>query len=192
MYYRIKDCNRFQVIINPGALLTYMVTWIPPKIRHYTKCGVILLIHSKTSTAQPNVRPACLISWIYHWCIKRVIVIHALWHCLICIHITHYIDVIMTTMASQITSLTAVYSTVYSDAGQRKHQCSASLACVGNSPGPVNFPHKGQVTRKMLSFDDVIMLSVQWIIDRIPLDQLQTRVVVFSWVSLQRIKMEER
>ena len=42
----------------------------------------------------------------------------------------HYIDVIMTTMASQITSLTVVYSTVYSDADQRKHQSSASLAFV--------------------------------------------------------------
>ena len=42
----------------------------------------------------------------------------------------HYIDVIMTTMASQITSLTIVYSTVYSDADQRKHQSSASLAFV--------------------------------------------------------------
>ena len=30
--------------------------------------------------------------------------------------------------------------------------------CVGNSPGPVNFPHKGPVTRKMFPFDDVIML----------------------------------
>ena len=40
----------------------------------------------------------------------------------------HYGDVIMTTMASQITSLTVVYSTVYSDADQRKHQSSASLA----------------------------------------------------------------
>ena len=36
----------------------------------------------------------------------------------------------MTTMASQITSLTIVYSTVYSDADQRKHQSSASLAFV--------------------------------------------------------------
>ena len=36
----------------------------------------------------------------------------------------------MTTMASQITSLTVVYSTVYSDADQRKHQSSASLAFV--------------------------------------------------------------
>ena len=42
----------------------------------------------------------------------------------------HYTDVIMTTIASQITSLTVVYSTVYSDADQRKHQSSASLAFV--------------------------------------------------------------
>ena len=30
--------------------------------------------------------------------------------------------------------------------------------CAGNSPGPVNSPHKGPVTRKMLPFDDVIMI----------------------------------
>ena len=29
--------------------------------------------------------------------------------------------------------------------------------CVGNSPGPVNSPHKGPVRRKMFPFDDVIM-----------------------------------
>ena len=29
--------------------------------------------------------------------------------------------------------------------------------CVGNSPGPVNSPHKGPVTRKMFPFNDVIM-----------------------------------
>ena len=40
----------------------------------------------------------------------------------------HYIDVIMTTMASQITSLTVVYWTVYSDADQGKHKISAPLA----------------------------------------------------------------
>ena len=34
----------------------------------------------------------------------------------------------MGAMASQITSLTIVYSTVYSDADERKHQSSASLA----------------------------------------------------------------
>ena len=31
--------------------------------------------------------------------------------------------------------------------------------CVENSPGPVNSPHKGPVTRKMFPFDDVIMLG---------------------------------
>ena len=42
----------------------------------------------------------------------------------------HYIDIIMTTMASQITSLTVVYLTVYSNADQRRHQISESLAFV--------------------------------------------------------------
>ena len=61
-------------------------------------------------------------------------------------------------MASQITSLTIVYSTVYSDADQRKHQSSAQLAFVwGIHRGSVNSPHKGPVTRKMFPFDDVIM-----------------------------------
>ena len=36
----------------------------------------------------------------------------------------------MSAMASEITNLTIIYSTVYSDADQRKHQSSASLAFV--------------------------------------------------------------
>ena len=64
----------------------------------------------------------------------------------------------MGAIASQITRLTIVYSTVYSDADQRKHQSSASLAFVrGIHRGPVNSPHKWSVTRKMFPFDDVIM-----------------------------------
>ena len=71
---------------------------------------------------------------------------------------THYGDVIMTTIASQITSLTIVYSIVYSDTDQRKYQSSASLAFVrGIHRGPVNSAHKWPVTRKMFPFDDVIM-----------------------------------
>ena len=70
-----------------------------------------------------------------------------------------YSDVIMDAMASQITSLTIVYSTVYLGADQRKHQCSASLAFVrGIHRWPVNSPHKGPVTRKMFPFDDVTMI----------------------------------
>ena len=64
----------------------------------------------------------------------------------------------MGAIESQISSLTIVYSTVYSDADQRKHQSSASLAFVrGIHRRPVNSPHKWQVTRKMCPFDDVIM-----------------------------------
>ena len=64
----------------------------------------------------------------------------------------------MSTIASQITSLTIVYSTIYSGADQSKHQSSASLAFVwGIHRGPVNSPHKWPVTRKMFPFDDVIM-----------------------------------
>ena len=70
----------------------------------------------------------------------------------------HYSEVKMDMMASQITSITIVFSTVYSDADQRKFQSSASLAFVrGNHRGPVNSPHKGPVARKMFQFDDVIM-----------------------------------
>ena len=78
----------------------------------------------------------------------------------------HYNDVIMSAMASQITSLTIVYTTVYSNTDQRKHQSSASLVFVrGIHRGPVNSPHKGPVTRKMFPFDDVIMLLLLGLFD---------------------------
>ena len=65
----------------------------------------------------------------------------------------------MGAMASQITSLTIVYSTVCSGADESKHQSSASLAFVrGILQWPVNSPHKWPVARKMFPFDDVVML----------------------------------
>ena len=61
-------------------------------------------------------------------------------------------------MASQITGITIVYSTVYSGADQRKHQNSMSLAFVQGIPQwLVNSLNKGPVMRKMFPFDDVIM-----------------------------------
>ena len=71
----------------------------------------------------------------------------------------HYCDVKMGTVASEITNL--VYSSVYSDADQRKHQSSASLAFVlGIHRGPVNSSHKWPVTWKMFPLDDVIMAYI--------------------------------
>ena len=64
----------------------------------------------------------------------------------------------MGAIASQITSLTIVYSTVYSDADKKKtSKLRVTGLCAGNSPGTVNSPHTWPVTRKMFLFDDVIM-----------------------------------
>ena len=71
----------------------------------------------------------------------------------------HYSDVIMRAMASQITTVSIVYSTVCSGTDQRKHQSSVLLTFVmGIHQGPVNSPHKGPVTWKMFPFDDVIVI----------------------------------
>ena len=48
--------------------------------------------------------------------------------------VRHYSDVILSAIASQITSLTIIYSTVYSGADQRKHKISTSLAFVRGIP----------------------------------------------------------
>ena len=67
----------------------------------------------------------------------------------------------MGSIASQITSLTIVYSSIYSGTDQRKHQSFASLAFVrGIHRSQVNSLHKWLVMQKMwkmFPFDDVIM-----------------------------------
>ena len=86
----------------------------------------------------------------------------AWYHVAVCHYgIFHYGNAIMGPIASQITSLTIVYSTVYSDADQIKYQSSASLAFVqGIHRGPVSSPHKWPVAWKMFPFDDVIMSEI--------------------------------
>ena len=66
----------------------------------------------------------------------------------------HHNDVLMSTKACQITSLTIVLSTVYSGANERKHQSSASLEYVrGIHRWPMNSPHLVPVMQKMSAFD---------------------------------------
>ena len=70
----------------------------------------------------------------------------------------HYSDVTMSVMASKITCVTSVCSTVCSGADQRKHQSSASLAFVrGIHRSPMDSPHKVPLTLKMVPYDDVIL-----------------------------------
>ena len=70
----------------------------------------------------------------------------------------HYDDVIMTTMASQIHQPRGC---LLNRLFRRRSKITSKLRvtghCAGKSPGPVNSPHKGPVTRKMLPLDDVIM-----------------------------------
>ena len=97
----------------------------------------------------------------------------------------HYGDVIMSAMASQITSLPIVYSTVYSGADQRKHQSSGSLPFVrGIQRGTVNSPHKGPVTRKMFPFDDFIMVALCFEYISLAHNLRQTSVALFGWVYI--------
>ena len=112
------------------------------------------LIWSVCDWVLQHVGRIALLTQFYFWIAKWV------WRWLIW---PHYSDVIMGTMASQITSLAITYSSVYADADQRKHQSSASLAFVrGIHRDLVNSPHTGPVTRKMFPFDDVIMTN--WIV----------------------------
>ena len=105
-------------------------------------------------------------------------------------HKIHYDDVIMSATASQTASLTIFYSTVYSGADERKHQSSASLAFVwGIHQWPVNYPHKGPVTRKLFPFDDVIMMH------RISLRSLQVMsapklqqpIIWWIWIKISNL-----
>ena len=63
----------------------------------------------------------------------------------------------MSAMASQNTSLTIVYSTIYSGADQRKHQSPASLAFAGNSLVTSELPAQKASNAEMFPFDDVVM-----------------------------------
>ena len=64
----------------------------------------------------------------------------------------------MGTIASQITCLTIVYSTVYSRADQIKHKKRITGLCVGNSPVAAEYPAQMASNAEMFPLDDVVML----------------------------------
>ena len=66
-------------------------------------------------------------------------------------------------MTSQITSLTIVYSAVYSKRIPKEtSKLRVTDLCEGKSPVTGEFPAQGTVTRKMFPFDDVIMSTLRW------------------------------
>ena len=79
----------------------------------------------------------------------------------------HYSDVIMSTIASQITGVSIIYPTVCSGADEGKQQSSASLTFVrGIHRWPANSRHKRSITRKMFPFDDVIMKTSPYFVGK--------------------------
>ena len=92
----------------------------------------------------------------------------------------------MGALSSLITSLTVIYSTVYSGADQRKHQSSASVAFVRRiRRWPMNSQYDGKwpETRKMFSFDDVIMIKLHLKLSSVVLPSL----CPVGWVNWTRL-----
>ena len=76
----------------------------------------------------------------------------------------HYNDVIMSIIASRVTGISIVCSTVCSCADQRKHHSSNSMAFARRiQRWAVDSPHKWPLTRKIVPFDDVIITRGQCI-----------------------------
>ena len=104
---------------------------------------------------------------VYVRCMTKVCVIHAFtFHT--CCQIIHDFTTLYTRTAlqwrhndhdgvSNHQSLRCLLNRVFKRRWKKTSNLRVTGLCAGNSPGPVNSPHKGQVTRKMFPFDDVIM-----------------------------------
>ena len=75
----------------------------------------------------------------------------------------HCSDVIMSTMASQITSLIIVYPIVYSVRSKKTSKLRVTGLCAGNSPVTGEFPAQRTSNAKMFPFDDVMLISSQYV-----------------------------
>ena len=95
------------------------------------------------------------------------------WHPII-----NYGDVIMGAIAYQITSITIVYSTVYSDADQRKHQSSASLA-FGTSEFPAQMVRNAENVSIWWRHHVKALQSMQW--PGAAIESWQNVLKIFIW-----------
>ena len=91
---------------------------------------------------------------------------------------THYIDIIMGAMASRNTSLTIVYSIVYSAQIKENIKAPRHWPLWGEFTG--GFPAQRSVTRKKIPFDDVIMRTQHETCTRFML--CRVFVVVLYWL----------
>ena len=116
-----------------------------------TKCDIVLTVYCNVMAEWP---------WRYTFFLAMLVIICVKWYATICkisntwtgrqtdrvnqytpLTASHYSDVITSAMASQITHVSIVYSTVCAGADQRKHQkIHVTGLCEGNSPVTGEFP----------------------------------------------------
>ena len=85
-------------------------------------------------------------------------------HSIYTMFMSHYDDVLIGAIASLITILMILLlNRWFRRRSKKRSKLRVTDLCVGNSPGPVNSPHKWPVTRKMFPFDDVIMLHMLYL-----------------------------
>ena len=163
---RINIANINEIAWSKQNIWSHYDVVISPKIKHNKTTHISWAIIKRISKHRLlgggiSTYHACIeaMFWVAQVCVSDVDNMYTVRVLINYKIVYHYNDVIMGAIASQITSLMIVYSTVYSCTDQRKQQSSASLAFVrGIHRGPVNSPHKWPVTRKMFPFDYVIML----------------------------------
>ena len=105
----------------------------------------------------------------------------------------HHNDIMISAMASQITGVLIVCSSVGSGADQRIHQSSASLAFVwGIHRWPVNSPLEGPMTWKMFPFDDAIVVRAECSLPyQIPLGNQLEENTLYIYIHYLQIQKNE-
>ena len=171
------ECNYSTMTTSSAVYLWYVIPTIRASIPWTAGRGPLVLV-GWSLLKVPRDRK---------WRSRRLLLVSQLllwaqyWYQLPVINQNHYNDVIMAAMASQISSPAIVYKADYSGAAQRKHQSSSSLVFVlGIHQWPVNSPHKGPVTRKMLPLGDVIRQKWQ--------TEGRRRIVGWNWWLSARLK----
>ena len=104
--------------------------WFEARVRHVKQRHLIIQSYPNFVKSPMKLRFGYVITSNRH-CVMSLF-IHAAF--------SHYSDAIMTTMASQITSLPIVFSTVYSDANQRNIKAPRHWHLCGEFTGTGEFP----------------------------------------------------
>ena len=117
-------CIMAAILSRPQCVLIRMTLYYMLPFGH-TMCSLVAVILQRYQSLKSEIQKEQ-----NNWSL------HALVLCFV-----HYDDVIMSPLASQITSLTIVYWIVYSDADKKKtSKLRVTGLCVGNSPGTGEFP----------------------------------------------------